>query len=413
MAKYHIHPETGAPGKCAAKNGKCPFGSDESHFNTLAEAKKESEKRLAAEHGALSTVTAKSPHETLAEATAKNAKMRELLNELPSDVAKKVTGGYIDLADEIELSPEYKKSVDEFSTASDEKYARLINALQENSHTKAADQSATLAYLEKAAESGNDGYRNEYMLAATLAQYEGIKVYFPDAKTSQGGSPKVDLIVEVNGELHTVSVKKNNGTQIEAHAKRSTVAEIIPGEKVISKIEAISNRIFFFRPKFQAHGMKPGQPEKLRVARGEKPKWAGTSVRMEYGYESSMPKDRPTLPDEVALEAFGGIRQQDSINYSDHNGVNVGTLPSSAARILVAGDFSKMKNLENAPLPKDILAKATPISRKGINEAGIKVTVRVSSIGDREGDWITDRSHVTDTPGLTKAKLEKAIASYE
>lgn len=38
MAKYHINPETGDPGKCSADEGKCPFGGE--HFPSEAEARK-------------------------------------------------------------------------------------------------------------------------------------------------------------------------------------------------------------------------------------------------------------------------------------------------------------------------------------------------------------------------------------
>lgn len=38
MAKFHINPETGDPGKCSAEDGKCPFGGE--HFASEAEARK-------------------------------------------------------------------------------------------------------------------------------------------------------------------------------------------------------------------------------------------------------------------------------------------------------------------------------------------------------------------------------------
>ena len=45
--KYHINPETGNPNKCYAKQGRCPFGSDENHFPTKAEARSAYEGKMA------------------------------------------------------------------------------------------------------------------------------------------------------------------------------------------------------------------------------------------------------------------------------------------------------------------------------------------------------------------------------
>lgn len=39
MAKYHINPATGDPGRCMARSGHCPFGGDETHYSTKAEAR--------------------------------------------------------------------------------------------------------------------------------------------------------------------------------------------------------------------------------------------------------------------------------------------------------------------------------------------------------------------------------------
>lgn len=36
---FHVNPETGEPGKCSAKKGNCPFGADEPHFESKAEAR--------------------------------------------------------------------------------------------------------------------------------------------------------------------------------------------------------------------------------------------------------------------------------------------------------------------------------------------------------------------------------------
>jgi hypothetical protein len=37
MAKFHVNPETGDPGKCSAEDGRCPFGGE--HFESEAEAR--------------------------------------------------------------------------------------------------------------------------------------------------------------------------------------------------------------------------------------------------------------------------------------------------------------------------------------------------------------------------------------
>jgi len=38
MTKYHVNPETGNPGKCRASDGNCPFGSEDQHYPTHADA---------------------------------------------------------------------------------------------------------------------------------------------------------------------------------------------------------------------------------------------------------------------------------------------------------------------------------------------------------------------------------------
>lgn len=53
MKKYHVNPETGAPGICRAKDGKCPYGGisgTENHYDTYTEAQKAQEKILSVKH---------------------------------------------------------------------------------------------------------------------------------------------------------------------------------------------------------------------------------------------------------------------------------------------------------------------------------------------------------------------------
>lgn len=54
--KYHLNPETGAPGICRAKNGNCPYGGNtgkENHFDTFGEAQIASQTLLSSKHGLL------------------------------------------------------------------------------------------------------------------------------------------------------------------------------------------------------------------------------------------------------------------------------------------------------------------------------------------------------------------------
>jgi len=39
MAKYHVNPATGVPGRCAATNGGCPFNDVSDHFDSAVEAR--------------------------------------------------------------------------------------------------------------------------------------------------------------------------------------------------------------------------------------------------------------------------------------------------------------------------------------------------------------------------------------
>lgn len=52
MAKYHIKAD-GTPGVCHAKNGNCPLGGADSHFDTAEAAQAESQKRMEEQFGAI------------------------------------------------------------------------------------------------------------------------------------------------------------------------------------------------------------------------------------------------------------------------------------------------------------------------------------------------------------------------
>lgn len=47
--RFHINPKTGNPNVCSAKPGRCPFGENEPHFDTKAEALSAYEKRMTPE----------------------------------------------------------------------------------------------------------------------------------------------------------------------------------------------------------------------------------------------------------------------------------------------------------------------------------------------------------------------------
>jgi hypothetical protein len=53
--KSHISPE--GPGRCTARPGNCPFGGDENHFSTIAEARSAYQERLESAYRTLTTVT--------------------------------------------------------------------------------------------------------------------------------------------------------------------------------------------------------------------------------------------------------------------------------------------------------------------------------------------------------------------
>ena len=57
MSKWHNGPN--GPGICRAKAGNCPFGGEESHFDSREEAEKDFNKRKAKEYGILPEVNAK------------------------------------------------------------------------------------------------------------------------------------------------------------------------------------------------------------------------------------------------------------------------------------------------------------------------------------------------------------------
>jgi hypothetical protein len=412
MVKYHINPATGEAGKCSATKGPCPFGNEEEHFSSLAEAKLESEKRLESIHGDASLK--KNEQETAKVALRKNTTVRNVLKKLPREARQAITGGYLDLAPHIELSAEYVKTIDDFSKESDRQHTQLTATLAKLELKKRDDQSSSEALMATAALQKEDGFKNEYVLAAALSQYEDIEVYFPTGNIDSGGKPKVDMVVSIKGEQYPLSIKKTNGTQIETYTSRATVSEIMPGAKVTEAIEETSNRIFFFRPKFQAFATKPEEKEKLRLLKDGSPKLAGASVRIEYGHSGKIPADRPTLPEESAVSAFGGVSQNAPMEIHDYKNDSVGTIANSSARLLVVGDFSKISDLSQAPTPKEILGGGMPISRKGLRERGLSVMLRVSSMGNRTGDWVTDKSHITDKPGLTlssyRAALKRATA---
>lgn len=409
--KYHINPSSGKAGKCTATRNPCPFGSEDEHFNTLAEATTASEELLAQFHGAPTLKKSDSgSHEAALEARKKNYAVRRVLKNLPRKEMHLITGGYLDLTAHIELSEEYIEVIDRFSQESDLKYDEMMHALATVSLDKKADQSSSEAFMKTALLQKSDGFKNEYVLAAVLSQYKDIDVYFPTGNIEAGGKPKVDIIVSIKGQQFPISVKKVNGTQIETYTSRATLASITPGAKVISSIEATSNRIFYFRPKFQAFSIKAGEREKLRTLKDGSPKIAGASVRIEYGQAGKLPTNRPTLPEESAISAFGGVHQTSPMPIHDFSNKRVGSIANSSARLLVVGDFNEITDLSSAPSPKEILSQGVPISRNGIRSRDFAVTLRVSSMGNRTGDWVTDKSHITDNPSVTLKSYKAALA---
>lgn len=49
MARFHVNPESGKPGQCKAQHGGCPFGGEENHFASQAEAQAHYEATMANE----------------------------------------------------------------------------------------------------------------------------------------------------------------------------------------------------------------------------------------------------------------------------------------------------------------------------------------------------------------------------
>lgn len=66
---FHINPKSGAVGSCRAEKGRCPFGPENEHFTTAAEARKHYEKKMSEEHpldrSTLKSLTAEELHEVL------------------------------------------------------------------------------------------------------------------------------------------------------------------------------------------------------------------------------------------------------------------------------------------------------------------------------------------------------------
>jgi len=54
MAKLHIN-KKGVPALCRAKDGNCPFGGGEKHFDNKEEAQKFIDKKMKKEHGLLAS----------------------------------------------------------------------------------------------------------------------------------------------------------------------------------------------------------------------------------------------------------------------------------------------------------------------------------------------------------------------
>jgi hypothetical protein len=71
MARYHINPETGNPGKCSAQAGNCPFGDDLAHYSSPEEAREAYEVDQEIEH-LIATIRKDTPEESI-EAMITNA----------------------------------------------------------------------------------------------------------------------------------------------------------------------------------------------------------------------------------------------------------------------------------------------------------------------------------------------------
>mgnify|MGYP001075635259 CR=1 FL=1 len=60
MSKFHIN-KNGVPAPCRAKEGNCPYGGSDSHYDTYEEAQKAATAKLESEHGLLATAETKNP----------------------------------------------------------------------------------------------------------------------------------------------------------------------------------------------------------------------------------------------------------------------------------------------------------------------------------------------------------------
>lgn len=62
MAKYHINPETGKPGKCTATIQECKYKvSDSEHYSSIQEAETAYEHKMNATHGIFNNVKNSKP----------------------------------------------------------------------------------------------------------------------------------------------------------------------------------------------------------------------------------------------------------------------------------------------------------------------------------------------------------------
>lgn len=82
MAKFHINPETGEPGKCSAAEGNCPYKDVSNHFDSAADARKgyEEEMEARAKYEELTNLAGELIEKTLA--------LRAVLDERQKHTAK-------------------------------------------------------------------------------------------------------------------------------------------------------------------------------------------------------------------------------------------------------------------------------------------------------------------------------------
>lgn len=84
MAKFHINPATGNPGRCLARSGNCPFGGEDAHYSTKEEARLAYEQQM--ERNSPQTESKNSPTKLLED------RARRLINYDPLLEAEKITG---------------------------------------------------------------------------------------------------------------------------------------------------------------------------------------------------------------------------------------------------------------------------------------------------------------------------------